>query len=90
MRLSVDPGDRAYFGSVHAVVYLDGKPLKGCVTADEEAGEAFVFAKNAKGDYVIDLSGGAIVKERLQGEVRIECEDWVRREAEARQRKGAV
>jgi len=45
MRISVDPNDSGYvnFVSPGFEVYLNGRPLKNFVTADEEQGAVWVF-----------------------------------------------
>jgi hypothetical protein len=43
MRVSANPADKAYDqNACHYRVYLNGKYLRNCHTADEEAGEAWV------------------------------------------------
>jgi hypothetical protein len=71
MRISADPKDPDYDWRSHtASVTLNGKPLSGCVTADEEAGTAEVLLLDPNGRVGHDETGAA-VHEVLFGEVRI-------------------
>lgn len=63
MQVSVDSGD---FG---AKVYLDGRFLEYCISADDEKGEAVVY-KRHDGDYVV--SGDSLEIETIHGNIRIE------------------
>lgn len=73
MRLSVMPGDVGFSPmALRAHVYLDGQRLPYCFTADEERGEAFVFAVH--GDGALAHDGPTLLTERLTGEVRIVIE----------------
>ena len=72
MRISVDPNDSGYvnFVSPGFEVYLNGRPLKNFVTADEEQGAVWVF----------DLSCPPVGEPKLiryQGRVKISrIVDW--------------
>jgi hypothetical protein len=72
MRLSVRKNDPGY--NKHAVwahPYLDGKPLKHCVTADEETGEAWVFKTDENGRPMLNEFMDELPLERLTGSVEI-------------------
>lgn len=74
MRLSVVLGDPGYQPSHitrNARVMLNGREVRSCVTADEEAGIAVVHRHDEKGRLV--LSFGEPVTETLRGVVRIEA-----------------
>ena len=71
MRISVDPADPGYVqGSSIYQVYLDGRQLKDCVTADEERGNLICY-KHENGKPVINKAGDEFVLETLQGKVEI-------------------
>ena len=74
MRVSVDKQDAAYNPNhIHFEVYLDGKKLTNCVTADEETGEAFCYAMK---DGKLDVVNDALVVERLTGSVKLKEVKW--------------
>jgi hypothetical protein len=62
MRVSVATDD---FG---AKVFLDGKRLRYCYSADSRKGEAVVY-KRIDGEYVVE--NGEAVRETLTGRIRI-------------------
>jgi hypothetical protein len=72
MRISVDPKDRGYDPvlSRTARVFLDGRPLTNCITADEEIGEAICYAIDEFGRLIAE--GDRIKMETLKGVVKIE------------------
>jgi hypothetical protein len=64
MRASVRKDDSSYNPQhTKLEVYLDGEPVRGCITADEEKGEIVVYAKDGKGHYVME-------SEKLKTETR--------------------
>ena len=55
MRLSTNTKDKGYDpSSTYRKVYLDGKELDNCCTADEEEGMAIVYVEDENGDYEFD------------------------------------
>lgn len=70
MRLSVDKNDAGYsVVAFNAAVLLDGKPIKFCVTADDEHGWCRVYKTDATGKFY--LEDGYIAEEVLYGDVVI-------------------
>lgn len=77
MRMSTDKDDAGYeewrraaadsYGRI--LVMLDGIEIKDVVLADEEAGLAVIFARDEKGDFIID--GDHIRREERHGVVQI-------------------
>lgn len=71
MRASAKPTDPGYTpDAMHYRVYVDGKRLKHCHTADEEAGEAIVFLSDPKSVRQSYISG-QIPEQKLTGVVKI-------------------
>jgi hypothetical protein len=72
MRVSVIEGDRGYDPTAAASwrVFLDGKQLRNCVTADEELGEVLCEVWDERGQPV--TAYGEILHETLTGAVRLE------------------
>ena len=73
MRLSVRENDPGFsdkcFG---AKVFVDGKEVSHCFTADEETGKAYCYAEDENGNLYIDPDNPDCVKEiTLTGTVRI-------------------
>lgn len=73
MRLSVNPDDVGFSPlALKTHVYLDGKRLLHCYTADEERGEALAYATHGDGTLVHDA--GELLTERFTGVVRLVIE----------------
>lgn len=75
MRLSVEPGDPGFnplAAGAGVRVYLDGRRVVDCVTADEEAGKVWILARTDDGTVCEDPTrpGHAAMLER-SGKVRI-------------------
>jgi uncharacterized protein (DUF39 family) len=71
IRVSVRVDDPGYVGERFPIadVYLDGVPLRHCFTADERTGEAWCYATDAAGKFIID---GDHLRERyVRGNVRV-------------------
>ena len=74
MRLSADKNDPDYSPRARlASVYLDGKPVERCFSADTEAGEVVCAIVDYKGRITIRLVDGepTIDTETLRGNVEI-------------------
>lgn len=73
MRVSADKTDRGYGPVVNRIkmVWLDGKPVKLPITADEERGFVLAYALDEKNNVLVDFDG-ELVRELLRGRVRIE------------------
>lgn len=70
MRKSVKKNDPGYDAEAHKyTVYFNGEKLDNCFTADEEKGEAWVYALNRDGDFIID--NGEMATKCLSGKVTI-------------------
>jgi hypothetical protein len=65
MRVSVGHGDMG------AKVFLNGKRLQYCISADDEKGEALVY-KRKDDDYIINFERDGCETEILTGKIRIE------------------
>lgn len=63
-------------GSPEIKIFLDDVAQDSCIEADDSAGYVVVNKRNEHGDYVIWC--GEIQTEKLTGNVRIECDDWLR------------
>jgi hypothetical protein len=75
MRISTHSGDKAYMeGKFYAGtrVYVDGIEIRDCHTADEELGEAWVYARDEQGAFKLDDSKSYIIDKRLTGSVVIQ------------------
>ncbi len=71
MRASANPTDPGYTPRArHLRVYLDGKRLRNCHTADEEAGEAIVFLSDPRSNLQAKITG-RIPEQKLIGFVKI-------------------
>lgn len=74
MRISADKNDPDYHpASKTASVYLDGKPVERCFSADTDAGEVVCAKVDDKGRIKIRLVDGepTIATETLRGNVEI-------------------
>lgn len=70
MRISVRKDDPGYHQFAYRCkVHLNGEPIEGCFTADEEAGEAHIHKRDKEGKYII--VGGRVAEEIIKGEVSI-------------------
>jgi hypothetical protein len=77
MRISVDPSDRGYSDFARgSQVYIDGKMVKGAITADEEHGFAYVHATDADGHYMLNEAKDDTLKAHIFGAVRIDLPPW--------------
>ena len=71
MRVNVIQGDPGYRDdAVLFKPYLNGVLVKGCFTADEEAGEMWCYRLNPDGSFNTDRRGKPVVQRR-RGEVRL-------------------
>lgn len=86
MRISADPKSPHYSSRlIAATVFLDGVPLKHCVTADDEAGMAECYYVDERGHILFD--GEFAEMQVLRGQVDIvypgmDFDAWMRRRAE--------
>lgn len=71
MKLSADPNS-PYFNdyAFAAKAYLDGVELRGCITADDEAGECECFVMGESG-YPIKDTDNSFMREIRRGKVEI-------------------
>ncbi len=69
MRVSVNMDDPGFFSGAYAyAVYLDGKFVRDCLTADEERGLVdFLYRYNGK----LLVNNGNLVPCRMYGKVKI-------------------
>jgi hypothetical protein len=76
MRISTDHLDPGYSVFAHrCAVRLDGAPLKHCVTADEERGEAVVYVIDPSTDKpVLDSFSRRLRTKFVRGHVQIDIE----------------
>lgn len=71
-RISVNKDDPGFSLEPHRyVVYLNGKRIKDCFTADEEQGYVDCYYRDNAGNFWINEN--RIVPMRMWGKVRIEC-----------------
>lgn len=73
MRLSVDKSDAGYHDAASicsARVLFNGEPLRDCVTADEDKGEAVILVRNER-DHIRTKDGEAM-RVTVCGRVEIE------------------
>ena len=61
----MDSGDFGYD------VYLNGRKIKDCISADSESGDIEVYRKYNDGEFIINDAGTEIERETLKGRVRI-------------------
>lgn len=66
-----DPGYRPIDVTKHLRVYVDGRQVRRCFTADEEKGVAYCFAEDSEGNLYLDPEG-EIKTVEFRGVVRIE------------------
>ena len=84
MRISCRPGDdgyRAYQAlpkGVTPIIRLDGKVIKGCVTACTKTGFVLRLETDSKGKPVINAKGDAVKYEQLHGKVEIQIKGALR------------
>ena len=73
MRKSVKKDDKGYDpqAAKNYEVWLNGLKVDGCVTADEESGEAWIYVKDNEGRLVIDPEKNEIKAKCLKGKVKI-------------------
>ena len=72
MRVTVDRRDPAYDPEHRrAIVFLDGKRVERCITADDEAGLVVVHPVDDAGKIIIDREKDEAVRQELRGRVRI-------------------
>lgn len=70
MRISIRKDDPGYHQFAYRCkVHLNGKPVEGCFTADEETGEAYIYKKDKDGKHII--IGGHIAEEIIKGGVSV-------------------
>lgn len=87
MRVSTREDDSGYTArACNYRVYLDGKKLKHCHTADEEKGEAHCFAHDGDGRPVCVLGGGGVIETEIKyGKVEVvELEKHTRKKSKLR------
>lgn len=70
MRLSINQSDPGFRQGARANVFLNGEPVRRCITADEEAG--FVIVHKADDTGRVLIANGELVEETLYGAVIIE------------------
>ena len=80
MRISVDSTDAGHknwrqrmAGHVH--VFLNGKAIKGAITADDDSGEVIIYARSPDGSVTVNHDLNEVMRETLRGEVRIEFDE---------------
>ena len=78
MRLSVqlyDMGNPAFeklrAAGKRVSVFLDGKEIEDCLTADEDAGMVIVFCRDESGKLIVNYQAGEVKRTFLWGKVRI-------------------
>lgn len=73
MRISALKYDPSFHPRAHeCTAYLNGKKLKGCVTADDDIGEAICYEIDDNGNFFIDPNKPDEIKRVvLKGNVRI-------------------
>ena len=73
MRVSVRESDKGYTAKAFdCEVYLDGKKIQNCFTADEELGVAYCYKTDEQGEVVIDPeTGNSLVEIERHGDVKI-------------------
>jgi hypothetical protein len=73
VRISVEKDDRGYDPNhLRAHVFLNDVELLDCITADDELGECYCYARDASGNFL--TAGDTIQREFRYGKVRIELE----------------
>src|SRR4030042_1086988 len=72
MRVSADKNSPYFdYRAICGKVWLDGVELRGCITADDEAGEVECFVNDERGCIVRDSGGELGLKEIRYGKVEI-------------------
>lgn len=73
MRTSVDPQDPGHknFSPGKWDIYLDGKLVRYCITADEEEGFVLFHAADETGKILIDKAINETIKQTSRGKVQI-------------------
>ena len=72
MRISADRSDPGFDHSYRsAIVFLNGKRVQRCITADEDLGVVIVHAVGADGNVIFDREKGEVVREEVRGSVRV-------------------
>jgi hypothetical protein len=57
-------------------IYLNNEDVtRKCYEADDKNGYAMVYKKNNDGEYILTEDGEDVVKEKLEGNVRIEIKN---------------
>lgn len=90
MRISADPKHPAFSPIAYSIdVYLDGVPLKLCVTADDVAGTVECYQVDESGNGIPDGEAWKLVT--LRGRVSIACpgmnfDAWMRQRKDAAHR----
>lgn len=70
MRVSSDKEDPGYaFDTSGIVVYLNGKKVSNCITADDKEGIVIVYVEDKEGQLVLEKD--CIKREELHGEVKL-------------------
>ncbi len=72
MKISVDKNNPNYRPDATAfTVYLDGKLLEHCVTADDKLGEAWIYQQDKHGIFILNKEKTEILQEKVTGEIKI-------------------
>lgn len=76
MRITVDKNDKAFDPAAlpHAYlcnVYIDDVLNHDCITADEELGEAVLYARDESGELMLNTARDGIIRKTVHGVVRI-------------------
>lgn len=76
MRITVDKNDTAFDPKLlqyaySCDVFVDDVLTHDCITADTDAGEAVVYARDASGNLCVDMERGTIMCKTVKGVVRI-------------------
>ena len=69
MRISVNKNDKGFREDVFMYeAFLNGNLVKDCITADEERGVVICYARNTKGEFIVDrLNGEPFIKRVCYG-----------------------
>jgi len=78
MRITVDKNDKAFDPAAlpHAYlcnVYIDEVLNHDCITADEELGEAVLYARDESGQLILNPERDAVICKTVRGVIRIEA-----------------
>lgn len=72
MRVTCDRRDPAYAPEHRrAIVFLDGKRVERCITADDKEGMVIVHPVDDAGRLLVDREKQELVRQELRGRVRI-------------------